>query len=316
MPGLLGHLRALTNWNREEALLWDYYEKPCDAYSVQIMACHPITPPVAFPGIARTRGRVGEVRRRKERLFMPSGLPIFPQGGESQRAAEAFAGGDLQGVPALWLPFPILSLVLARKWTSLVLAAAWGRSLADALRWPEAQWFADLGPAIGASLQPAPARTIGAHDLARVAHLLRSLAPQALLNAREQQGPEPAHELQLEFTKAVSTIDGLCSQLQSNHTTRAGFGGQQYRTATTIRALLLSADVRDRSRLAKVVASSIDLVLGEGGIGEAMCEAIQKGRLALPSAAHLCRAQLHLDMSYILSWRKAPRPHEAAVYRA
>ena len=139
-----GHL---TRWTQQDRMLWEYYGKPCDSWSLVIQDIAVVDPVVPVHQRVGRRGRCAEASLGPHPLFSPAvavhpSVIVGPNGPMShQQLAKHWQVGPDVSWPCLWVPRPIMRLIRCRAWTSLMLSWSW-----DVKRFIASNWHTLLTP--------------------------------------------------------------------------------------------------------------------------------------------------------------------------
>ena len=121
----------LTDWSLEEELLLQYYERPLDAFSLEVQVVCPVAGGTAEVIECHTsRDRIGSVSL-KRRVYLPatdlSAVLVRMPDGNIHAVGDACQllgmPRDVKDTPCILVVAPIVTLLLAGKWHSLVLRA-------------------------------------------------------------------------------------------------------------------------------------------------------------------------------------------------
>lgn len=259
---------ALTPFDREERLLWAYFRKPLDAFSLRIdkVLALGATEEIVLP--ARYECRIGS----RTSVQFGCGRPVFHsfpplRSGGGCTLLTHVTGFDAFcataqvpngcNIPVVLLPRAILTLIKRGRWSHLLFSASW-RNVRELLSWPAPEWFLAMEPQAGMRFPDRDAADVPAGRLREMSLRTKRWAP-VLLNAIEAEAGDSS-VVRFHLEQLVGYLDMTADVAEGVE----GLPGQRSRFKVSsdrlIHMVRLCTLLRNRSKLSSAVSCAIQSV--------------------------------------------------------
>ena len=290
----------LTQLTPEGALLHEYFVRPSDAFTLNIIQAFKLVEPVK---IFCAQSRLGVPWDITRLLLGSKPHPQFmPLSGSttacSFRDIERSVGGSLKGSASkifAWpLVEPISNLALKGQWSELVGMGRW-KDVVSALTFDFRTSLQDAGhEAFSTTDRLLPER------LLYIADQLRDWAGMIL----STHGDEDASELKGALAGAVQSLQGAAISLGANASSRASVSGDghfKHSALVVVNALLLSRLVRDARHFKSVIQRAVGIAFP--ALSDQVQRLFDSDAVSLPSVSNVSRARVPLDAALCLMER-------------
>ena len=296
---------ALTNWDKESRLLWEYLQYPADGFTVHVAGCCKFAKPVS---VATAQQRVTHFVwapdvpvsfegaqvfcvpvASNSRIFDFAELPRIL--GVDDRQMQQFISEPL----CVSVPCAIAELIGCGAWSKLMLRASWATRKATAMKrfmsflgFPSGDWVAglrDLGR-LGGFAPPALLPLNAAHAT-KIAEALRCFAPVILGSLQDE---EDRASQQFDLEQMVGRLDSFACGCKPRESGRLD-------ATTAVATLAAAMQLRNRSSLSKTVKNVFEVVFPG-------CEVDPATWSKVPSASSLSRSQLLVDAAFCCFMRR------------
>jgi hypothetical protein len=310
----------LSTRSQQYSLLWEYYRQPLDAASLLISDVFP----VAEPRQVHVMQRQATIGTNSVHLGSAAIIRLGVRGifhvGDDLITGQMFLGPGPDGlhrrpvadillqkgllehqfeqIPMLCVPAPIVSLVLAGRWSELLWLARWPRIFTE---WPPAEWISNHA---GKHYAPRNTAVVSTSMLQTLSADLRGWAPRIVSDTMDGDDDEDdGGRTVMRLEQHIRWLDDVVSNMRQESRMR---GGHQQVTdedvCHVIRCLLFSKRLRQQTQVAESVEKALQLL--PLGLREMALQPLDRGWLQIPSASSLQRFQLSFDVGFML-WRRA-----------
>ena len=284
-----------TQWGPEGFLLWEFFNRPHDAFTFQILSVHSLQ---ADAGMIL---QGGAKKLRPSMILARSELPVMAKVKDENH--------DISNI--MYVPAVQLSLIIAGHWHTLLCRYSWaaqrgvvGQVLRELLAtwpgWPDHKWVERLH-AQQAMMSLVPRRSLRplqSHAALAVATQIRAYATEMLQKCSGEE-----FHLSSYLGDVLHHLDvksGMVPDSILSHDWLAKSSKKRWSASALAQAIAVCMHLRNRHDIRHLVAKALVLVSGEGlGTVSSMLDVTR-----IPSATVLCRAQLRMDAAWCCYWRQ------------
>ena len=304
-------------WSRHAMLMWEYYHRAMDAYTVRVHQCFPHEQPHQLFLATRRKRTGGNSMLSGDAIpiTLRSAAGVFychddlsgdrfhnVQTGSLQNTADIVAGSgtDAVDVPVILLPQPIARLAMRGRWPEIVLLGRWPG--VEGWSWPPSEWI-DARKGKHKQEEPAQNVAISADRLRKVAQSLKRWMPKIAQDGDD----DDVMEAEQHIMWLDEVADSLCVSVKSR-TGRA----TSFAASFALHCLLLSRKLRSKQNIASTLERHLISILPPA-VRETL-KVSMTTTCKVPSPSTMQQHQLVFDVAFMLFKRATLSRQAGARY--
>lgn len=316
VPGYLGDKGFLNTWDPEAEVLWEYFQRPRDAFTARMADIVVLDQPVLVGTKRKQNGEfTSAVRLSVVPVFRAGVMPELSTArcfdplrkiNLDQRLGQlldTWRAGHTAPLECYWLPEPVVQLVQAGQWRTLLFSASWKSSLPELLSWPPRPWFQALRGKFGAkgALQSdSSGAKLSVDKLDRMKQLLCKWAPHIEKGlADDEDGSTEMFELErmvVDLTRLSRSLQPLEADVAQGSARRSG--GTKWLGERLMKSVIVAFRLASHKDLATLLDEAVDLIV-PACLADVVKDDCRRHAAKQPSAASVQRAQLTVDLAYM-----------------